>query len=76
MPCAGRSPDPRTMPDPDPERRKRRPLLGKILRKQAETGLPPAWIPFRGDADDTDNTDSTDNTDDTDDTDNEEDHSS
>ena len=26
-------------------------LLGKILRKQAATGLPPAWMPFRGDAD-------------------------
>ncbi len=30
-------------------------LLGKILRKQAETGLPPAWMPFRGDTDNTDN---------------------
>ena len=61
---------------PGPGKAETPPLLGKILRKQAETGLPPAWIPFRGDADDTDNTDSTDNTDDTDDTDNEEDHSS
>ena len=31
-------------------------LLGKILRKQAETGLPPAWMPFRGDTGNTGNT--------------------
>ncbi len=32
------------------------PLLRKILRQQSETGLPPAWMPFRGDADKTDTT--------------------